>query len=151
MLDMKTALFAQRISEQTHNATVTTHTMTMLLRTYWHQCSDWHRIGEWYLVENQQQEYKETRLSHTKSACRKSTNLSLVTEPSMISCAIIPSNVRIGRIENLLSQTKHFLWTQYIPLHDQLLRLLDVLSSFEDSSSNISISGSGARLASWFM
>ena len=108
-------------------------------------------IGVWHLVENQQQEYKETRLSHTTSSCRKSTKLSLVTEPSMISFAVILSNVRIGRIENLLPWTKHFPWIQCILLCGQPLHLLDVLSSFEASSPNTSISRLGARSASQFV
>jgi hypothetical protein len=45
----------------------------------------------------------------TTSSRKKLTNFSVVTEPSIISCAMIPSSVMIGRIENLLPRTKHFL------------------------------------------
>jgi hypothetical protein len=45
----------------------------------------------------------------TTSSRKNLTNFSVVTEPSIISCAMIPSSVMMGRIENLLPRTKHFL------------------------------------------
>ena len=88
---------------------------------------------------------------NTTSSRKKSTNFPVVTEPSMMSCAMMPSSVIMGRIENLFPRTKHFLWTHRVPRRDQPLHLLDVLSSLLASSPNMNISGLGTSSVMRFM
>src|SRR5262245_31894557 len=87
----------------------------------------------------------------TTSSWRNCKNLSDVTDPGMISWVIIPSIVKIGRIENLSPQTKYLLWTHLLPTNDHPLVRADVFLFRAASSMKINMSGFGTSSAILFM
>ena len=111
----------------------------------------WVGVSQWDLDFTSWVYIQRGKQIHTTNSCKNSWNFSLVTEPSMMSCAMMPSRVIIGRIENLLPCTKHFRWTHLLPWCDQPVCLFDVLSSLCTSSPNISMSGLGTSSMIQFM
>ena len=73
---------------------------------------------------------------------RNLTKIAEVTEPQMMSCAIMPSNVRTGRIENRCPRTKQRLWKQRAPSNDQPILRLGFFLFLAASSIHMTIAGS---------
>ena len=79
----------------------------------------------------------------TTSLQRNCTKCSKFTDPGMISYAMIPSNVRIGRIENRCPWIKCRLCTHLLPTNDHPLVRAEAFLLRTASSVKMSISGLG--------